>query len=332
MFDTLSDPLKFFWKVITCVGIIIILTILLLPSRQQTNLDKFNAIDIDLAAAGINKDALLKQFKQDPLACRQSVVQHKRKRFLFITPEQEKGIGRQFVSAMETQEILYKNQYAAKRCNSILERLAKAMPENFTPPSQIYILDVKEINACCLPDGTVIVFRGLLDRFNDDEVAWVIAHELGHGTAHHAAEMLSKTMIQELAIDTFVEKDSNFFKLVGSNIAAFFANLKYSRVQEDEADRLALYYMNKAGFNLQGAISALNKFKQNAGDNDKWKELLSTHPHPENRLKNVETAIGQLKANPDHSWGGLKEILIETAKVKAIKYYLKKKAQEKNLK
>ncbi|MBQ5727470.1 MAG: M48 family metalloprotease, partial [Mailhella sp.] len=77
--------------------------------------------------------------------------------------------------------------------------------------------------------GTIIVFRGLLEKHNDDELAWVIAHELGHGVAHHSAEMLSKAIIQELAIDSFIDKDSGLLKIAGTHIAAFITNLKYSR-------------------------------------------------------------------------------------------------------
>ena len=47
-----------------------------------------------------------------------------------------------------------------------------------------------------------------------------------HGVAHHSAEMLSKAMIQELAIDSFIDKDSGLLKIAGTHIAAFITNLK----------------------------------------------------------------------------------------------------------
>ena len=293
----------------------------------KSNLEKFNSIDINLSAAGIDKEGLQSQFKKNPLANRIPVESHKRKRFMLVTKKHENAITEQFVEQMKSLDILWNNSAAEARCNNILKRLTAVMPENFTPPEKIYILDTPEINACCLPNGTIIVFRGLLEKHNDDELAWVIAHELGHGVAHHSAEMLSKAMIQELAIDSFIDKDSGLLKIAGTHIAAFITNLKYSRTQENEADRLALLFMNKAGFNMQGAITALNKFKAEAGENSKWAEWLSTHPHPENRLKNVKTAITQLEKNPNHSWGGLKDELLEKAKVKAIEYYLSKNKQ-----
>ena len=127
---------------------------------------------------------------------------------------------------MKSLNILWDNSTAEARCNNILKRLTAVIPETFKAPEKIYILDTPEINACCLPDGTIIVFRGLLEKHTDDELAWVIAHELGHGVAHHSAEMLSKAMIQELAIDSFIDKDSGLLKIAGTHIAAFITNLK----------------------------------------------------------------------------------------------------------
>ena len=136
-------------------------------------------------------------------------------------------------------------------------------------------------------------------------------------------------IFQELAIDTFIDKDTETIKFIGSIITAFAANLKYDRIQEDEADRLGVFYVSRAGFDTQGAVRVLNKFKSTAGKNVLWKELLATHPHPEKRLKNVNKAIAQLQKNPDHNWGSLKDDLLEASKVKAIKYYLEKKQNSK---
>lgn len=329
MFDFISEMLEnSIGRIILLVLIALLLTcpgIFFSCNRELTNLEKFCAIDVDIAKAGINKTVLQEQFKSDPLNCRINVEQHKRKRFMLVNTEQSNALGKQFVTQLEKLNILWQDKKAQGRCSNILKRLAAVLPKHFTPPEKIYILDTPEVNACCLPDGTVIVFRGLLKEFNDDELAYVIGHELGHGVARHSAEMLSKTMIQELAIDAFLEKDSGLFKITGTYIAAFITNLKYSRTQENEADRLALYFLNKAGFPLDGAITALEKFKANAGENSEWKEIVSTHPHPDKRLKNVNKSITQLQKNPDHVWGGLKDALIEKAKVEAVKYYLERK-------
>ena len=303
--------------------LLVIAPIPLFLKYSKSNLEKFNSIKIDLEAAGIKKTVLQEEFKKDPLRCRVKVDRHVRKRFMLITKEQEQALSQQVVSQMKDLDILFESKKAEKRCNEILARLTKFTPEGFTPPKRIYIIDTPAINACCLPDGTIILFRGLVEKFNDNELAWIIAHELGHGTARHAAEMLSKSMIQDLAIEKILDKESSIIEIVETGLVRFFANLKYSRIQEDEADRLGLYYMNKAGYDMDGAISVLNFFKSQSGENTKLDEWFSTHPHPENRLKNVEESKSQLKKNPDHTWGGLKEEMIEAGKEKAIEHYMK---------
>lgn len=312
------------WHAVCVIALVLILvSIFYIAFTHKSNWDKFCSIDIDIAACGIDKTAILKRFKQDPLSYRQSVERHKRKRFILITPEQSEAVGKQFISKMESLDILWHNSEAEKRCNDILKRLNEVIPGKTNLPQKIYILDTPEVNAFCLPGGDIAVCRGTLKRFNDDELSWIIAHELAHGQSNHFVEQISKSMLQELAIDTFIDKEKETFKLIGSRIAAFFINLKYSRTQEYEADRLAIYYASKAGFDPNGAVNVLNKF--NTTDSSDWEEWLSTHPTPDKRLKNITMAISELKENPEPTWGSLKDDLLEKAKVKAIEIYMARK-------
>ncbi|MBE6377205.1 MAG: hypothetical protein E7051_00125 [Lentisphaerae bacterium] len=316
--------IKSVWHAVSALLVILIFfSFFHFSCNRKSNWDKFCSIDIDIAACGIDKTAILEQFKQDPLSYRQEVTRHKRKRFILITPQQANATGKQFIGKMESLDILRHDPKEEKRCNDILKQLCEVIPAKTNLPQKIYILDTPEVNAFCLPGGTIVICSGTLKQFNDDEIAWIIAHELAHGQAHHFAEQISKSMIQELATDTFIDKEKETFKLIGSHIAAFFINLKYSRTQEYEADRLAIYYVSKAGFNTQGAINVLNKF--NTTEEAEWGKWLSTHPTPEKRLKNIKSAVSQLQENPEHIWGSLKDDLLEKAKVKAIKIYMERK-------
>ena len=326
MLNIWMKKLKSLWKFLVKYWLLILIivgTVMgISDCKSRENLEKFLSINVDMKAAGIHTEELIAKLKKDPLGTRVRVENHKRKRFILITKEQEKAMGEQFVSKMKSLDILWENSAAVERCNKILKRLTKVLPKNSHINEKIYILNTKYINAFCLPDGTITITKGALKEFDDDELAYLLAHELGHGIAHHYAEMLSKSIIQTLAIDALIDKDSKSLSMVGADIVRFMANLAYSRTQENEADRLGLLLVNKAKFNITGAISVLNKFQEEAGENSKWKEWLSTHPHPENRLKNVKKAIAELKNNPDHIWGSPNDDSVEEKKVKAIKYYL----------
>ena len=62
--------------------------------------------------------------------------------------------------------------------------------------------------------------------------------------------------------------------------------LPYSRTHESEADELGLYFMAMAGYNPRGAPDFWERM--NAEGGQRPPEFLSTHPHPENRIKNME--------------------------------------------
>lgn len=168
------------------------------PLYSESNLSKFDSIDIDYRAAGIDKKVLLEQFEENPSAYRKKVERHKRERFIILTSAHEKAISKQFVDGMIKKNILLHDAKAKARVNKILVRLVKVMQKHYqTTSEKFYIVDTKGINACCLPDGTIILFRGLLEKLNDNELAWVMAHELSHGAAHHSAEMITEKLIKD---------------------------------------------------------------------------------------------------------------------------------------
>jgi len=291
--------------------------------------EKYNSITVDFGKAGINQKVMLEQFLKSPLAYRVPVERHKRHRFIMLSREHEKAIDQQYISQMESMNILWRDPAALTRCNNILGRFKNVMPAHFIPPAAIYIIDTPQVNAYCLPGGTIVILRGLLENFNDEELAYVIGHELGHGAAHHSAETISKAMLQSLAIAYFIDENSGFIKIGTTQIVSMLANLKYSRLQEDEADRLALVFLHKAGFSYNGAITTLHKFKASHGTNNKFYNWLSTHPHPDQRLENVNRSIAQLNQNPDHIWET--EDVIEKAQNKIEEKIpdIKKKVEEK---
>ena len=138
-----------------------------------------------------------------------------------------------------------------------------------------------DVNAFANVEGEVWVFTGLLKFVtNDDELAAVIAHEIGHIVNHHVTKQntlgsLGATAIANSGLSTNAQKMANTAATVGM--------LKMSRTDEYEADITGADLMTKAGYNPLGMVSMLNSL--NAGGTTS--DFLSTHPAGDKRTMNV---------------------------------------------
>ncbi len=143
------------------------------------------------------------------------------------------------------------------------------------------VQESEDINAFANVEGEVWVFTGLLKFVtNDDELAGVIAHEIGHIINHHVAKQntvntLGGTFLASLGLSPKAQ--------TVANTAASIGLLKMSRTDEYEADITGTDLMINAGYNPLGMISMLNSL--NAGGTTV--DFVSTHPAGDKRTMNV---------------------------------------------
>lgn len=145
-------------------------------------------------------------------------------------------------------------------------------------------------NAFALPGGKVGVHTGLFKvPKNKDQLAAVMAHEVGHVMARHSSERMSTQMATQLGVQLGGA-------VVGQEYAGFLGQaatlgvvLPYSRVQESEADEIGLIMMAKAGYDPRAAVALWRNFAAEGGS--RQPEFLSTHPLPETRIKDIEAAL-----------------------------------------
>ena len=192
----------------------------------------------------------------------------------------------------------YKDPELNKYVNSVGQLLASASNE---PGKYTFtILDSPIVNAFALPGGYVFVTRGLLALAdNEAELAGVLAHEIGHVTAHHAAERYSQSIFAQLGLGILgAVTGSDMVSQIGGTVAQL-ALRSYSRDQESEADMLGVATMSRVGFDNHAMATFLAKLQANdqlqadiAGDPGAADgfNLLSTHPRTADR---VEAAIKQ---------------------------------------
>jgi len=157
------------------------------------------------------------------------------------------------------------------------------------------VLDEDEVNAVSLPGGFVYIYKGLIDKVdNDDELAAVLAHEVGHIVARHSIKKLQASMGYTLVriLTASVPQAGQ----VGSAADEAFTQimLGYSREDELLADQLGARYTKLAGYNPRAMISFLEKLQ----DVDRRKPLKAksyykTHPYVPDRIRVVKQELGE---------------------------------------
>lgn len=154
----------------------------------------------------------------------------------------------------------------------------------------IKVIDDDIMNAISLPGGHIFVFKGLIDNVdNDDQLAGVIAHEVGHITARHGIKRLQNSYGALLLQIAAMEAGGG--AAAGVNLALTSLFTEYSQRDEFESDRLAVKYMTKAGFDPREMTVFLQKLKDEADKKTRRYSYWRTHPYIAKRKAVVNQEI-----------------------------------------
>jgi predicted Zn-dependent protease len=223
-----------------------------------------------------------------------------RMQFNSLTPEQEIAIGAEAAPQL-TEE--YGGAVADQRLQGYITQVGQRMlpyTEGDAPslPWEFVLLDSDVINAFALPGGKVFMSRGLADRMtNEAQLASVLGHEIGHVTARHVNERVTQSRVVTGLLTAGVAvagtSDSGLVtgavqQIMGSAGQGYL--LKYGRDQELEADALGVRYMAKAGYDPLGALQ-VQQILKSASEGQLQPEILSTHPHPESRIRALQEML-----------------------------------------
>ncbi|MCC6730680.1 MAG: M48 family metalloprotease [Chthonomonadales bacterium] len=207
----------------------------------------------------------------------------------FLSTRQEVNIGRQGAQAIEQQYPVEEGTPAARRVERIGQRLLEHSDRREGVPYSFRVIDKDVVNAVSLPGGPIYVFKGLLDLAGTDEdaLAGVIAHELGHIDARHAAKQMSQQMAANLGIQLLLK--GRTVQDVAS-LASDLLGLSYSRDDEYEADSRGLSYAYRAGYDPRGLLRFFEKLEKREGQGD-GPEFLGTHPVTQKRVDRAQRII-----------------------------------------
>jgi len=149
---------------------------------------------------------------------------------------------------------------------------------------------VEDVNAFALPDGSVRVFAGLMDLMSDDELRFVIGHEVGHVKHGHSKESFRTAYLARAGRKGLSASDSVVGALAASELGGLVEAIikaKHSQSNELEADRYGLELLRHAEYDPSAAVSALRRLD----DGKRRSSLLSSHPDASKRADLIAKAI-----------------------------------------
>ena len=141
------------------------------------------------------------------------------------------------------------------------------------------------INAFAMPGGYILLSAGLLKSLeSEDELAFVLAHEIAHVTRRHHYQVVQRQRLADQAAKGLeaVTQDGDTAKLAQASGQIYARGLDKSA--EFESDRLGVEIMTKAGYDPVAAVNVLEKLQRFKGDDPRAELLFSTHPSPAERL------------------------------------------------
>ncbi|MBL7157438.1 MAG: M48 family metalloprotease [Candidatus Omnitrophica bacterium] len=230
--------------------------------------------------------------------------------FLFsISPEEEKALGRRIAKSIERRMPVYKDIEYEKRLMRIGYNLA-GVSERKDIDYTFTIIDRDEINGFATFGGYIYIYKGAMDKTEtDDELASIIAHEIGHVSAKHLTKRLEQDKAFSFGfalLDAFILRKQKRRKDIQRivNISYDIIRRGYTKQDEYEADRLGTRYCYRAGYNPLAAITLLNKLKKEKRENGMLAifeniDILRTHPYIDERIDTVLSEVAAIKAEEE---------------------------------
>lgn len=205
------------------------------------------------------------------------------------------GMGEQAFAGIKTEQKISSQPVSNQYVKCIADAITRHVPKSvFSGNWELVVFDSPQINAFALPGGKIGVYTGLIKLSeNQHQLAAVIGHEVGHVIAEHGNERMSSSALIGAGMKVTSqllktnEIASNNMIMAGLGLGVQVGvQLPFGRTHESEADLIGLDLMAKAGFDPQQSINLWQNMTNASGEN-RQPELLSTHPLPATRIKNL---------------------------------------------
>ena len=235
-----------------------------------------------------------------------------RREISLVSEGQEIQMGQEAAQQVEQSLGLVNDAELQAYVRRIGTELARAS-ERPELPWRFGVIDDPTPNAFALPGGPVYITRGLMNLMNSEaELASVLGHEIGHITARHSAQMITKSQLGQIGLLAVViakPELAQFGDLLSTGMQLLF--LKYGRDAERQADELGFKYALSENYDvseMDDVFLALQRVGEAEGRS--WLPAwASTHPDPGERAQTVQQRVAALPAPPSPRTVGESEYL-----------------------
>jgi predicted Zn-dependent protease len=224
---------------------------------------------------------------------------------MLISSASEEKMGVDINNQLLTKYTVTHNKKFDERINRVGDKLVSSIKDKRGITYKFGVVQDENLNAFTIPGGYIYATTGLMEAFqSDDQLAAVLAHEIGHSEARHAVKKLEAAigyttfMTVAYVLDTREEDKKGEWKYLktGTDVAFSLINLGYGRKDEYEADKLSVKYTYEAGYDPYAIIAVMEKLKEKeAGGNAKWLYFLRSHPYLDERM---DAAVAEMSKLP----------------------------------
>lgn len=216
------------------------------------------------------------------------------KQHISISPEQEIMLG------LDGRNYMIQKSgglYPDKQVQDYIDLIGKKIVQNSDARKSPYnyefhvLADPNTVNAFAMPGGQIFITAGLLKRLeNENQIAGVLGHEVGHVVARHSAAQMAKQELTQGLVGAASVAGGDINSAQYAQMIGNMVNMKYGREDELESDELGVRFMIQAGYDPNALIGVMRVLDASSGGRSQ-PEFSSTHPSPSNRIEKIKEAI-----------------------------------------
>lgn len=218
-----------------------------------------------------------------------------------FSPEQEMMFGELTVQRLAGDTRFVRDERLTARVTEIGERLIRHLPQ-IGLKFHFYLIDLPEANAFNIPGGHVFISRKMVSlAANEDELAGVIAHELGHATVRHGAIDMTSALRKVLGVTSLGDRkdvaDKYNLLIERARTKRFSTSRGHADAQQLEADKIGVFALAAAGYDPSAFYSLFGRLTEAKAKGGGWFSNIFSNPLPEEkRLREMTRATEQMPA------------------------------------